>query len=1020
MAVALSGFFALGVKPALAVQYGRPDGDISTSTWTTTPLWEKLDETTSDGATTQITTGNNPTNQAFEVSLSNVSDPSSSTGHVVRYAINSNKNTCSGSAALIQGTTTIASKTITSWPTTYTTDSFTLTSGQADSITDYTDLRVRLTASCTAGGNTKASWIELEVPSAPVPTKVVFTNAQRTITAGACNGAANVLTIQTQDASNNPAPPTGTTVIRVTSNSTNYTIYSDSNCTTTVTNGDFTFTTSDTTKSVYIIDRIKSNPTYTLTAAKQSGPDTITSGTQTITTQPGPANKIVVRLPNQTFTDRTGPAGTPITGTPTNQTAGGSFSFDLKVLDSQNNLVDSGTNNYTGSKTISWSDSVAGNSPSGQTPSFPSTTVTFSNGEANTLSATYYNAATSRTVEADDTGTPVSGVASSTFDVTFGALHNYEVAAATPQTAGVCFTGTNTVKARDQWNNYRTTDTSTVNITHSGSGVTFYNAAACSGGTTTSYTLSGGTATVYAITNLAQTFTITATRQSGSETGTSGNIVVNPGAHTRLVITLPGQTFTAGSGNSGTVTTRTAGTAFAITSITATDDYFNVITSYSGAKTLVYSGPNNAPLGTSPTYTTSVAFTAGQSSTTLSTTLYKAEAVAITVTDGGSYGYASSSVTVQPAPVSEMLVVLPNQSYTEAGGVTGAPTNRTAGQAFTIDIKAVDAYRNLVDDGTNAYSGSKTMSYSGPSNAPDSTPPSYTSPVTFTAGAASTVSVTLYAAETGITLSATEQGQTYGSPSTAFTVTIGGADHYLVVPSSTSQEAGVAFTVTITAQDAWNNNLGANYTAPAGTYSFTTSGGNAPDTTTPSLSTLVQGDFVNGVATKSVTLYKAEGAVSFTASEPTPSSVTGTSTSLVTVSPGDVSADSNDSTITGNAAADTGQAVTITITLKDTWRNPVSGVTASHITLDATATRGITQPTVNTDINGQTTGTITWSSGGSKTVTAAIATTPLVQNDGVTPDADGLLDDTHNVSITLAGLKSSTRGGTIIRGGSRL
>lgn len=136
-----SFLFTLSARPAQAVQYGRPDGDISTSTWTTTPLWDKLDETSSDGATT-------------------------STDHVVRYAINSNKSTCSGTAYLIQGTTTIASKTISSWPTTYTTDSFTLTSGEADSITNYTDLRFRLNANCTAGGNTQASWVELEVPSA--------------------------------------------------------------------------------------------------------------------------------------------------------------------------------------------------------------------------------------------------------------------------------------------------------------------------------------------------------------------------------------------------------------------------------------------------------------------------------------------------------------------------------------------------------------------------------------------------------------------------------------------------------------------------------------------------------------------------------------------------------------------------------------------------------------------------------------------------------------------------------------
>lgn len=249
-----------------------------------------------------------------------------------------------------------------------------------------------------------------------------------------------------------------------------------------------------------------------------------------------------------------------------------------------------------------------------------------------------------RVAATDPSGSDAYGAWSSTYSfLVTGPLDHYSLAVASPQTAGVCVTGTNTVTAQDASNNNLTDDTSTVNMTSSGTGITFYTASNCSS-STTSYTLSAGVANIYYKTNKAQSFTVTATKASSTETGTSSSITVNPGSHTRLVVTLPSQTFTAGTGNSGSVDNQTSGTQFTISAIRATDDYFNVITSYSGAKTLSYSGPAG-----SPTYTTSVSFTSGASTTTLLTTLTAAETTTITATDGGSYGYASSSLVVNAA-----------------------------------------------------------------------------------------------------------------------------------------------------------------------------------------------------------------------------------------------------------------------------------------------------------------------------------------------------------------------------------
>src|ERR1700722_11718514 len=98
-------------------------------------------------------------------------------------------------------------------------------------------------------------------------------------------------------------------------------------------------------------------------------------------------------------------------------------------------------------------------------------------------------------------------------------------------------------------------------------------------------------------------------------------------AQTKMFVTLPGQTFTSGTGNSGTVTAQTAGTSFNIT-LTAVDAGNHTVTTYSGTKTINYSGPGGAP-----TYTTSVNFVNGQA-TGVPVTLTLAQTATITATDG--------------------------------------------------------------------------------------------------------------------------------------------------------------------------------------------------------------------------------------------------------------------------------------------------------------------------------------------------------------------------------------------------
>lgn len=157
-------------------QFARPDSDITVASWTVTPLWDKIDEATASDA--DFIAGDNNTNDACEVGLTNVTDPTSSTGHVVRYRYS--KSAAGGNArditvSLYQGTTLIAELLHSGITEVWTAGTFTLSGAQADAITDYTDLRIRFTASGTTGGpggnrrSVRASWAELEVPDAAPP-----------------------------------------------------------------------------------------------------------------------------------------------------------------------------------------------------------------------------------------------------------------------------------------------------------------------------------------------------------------------------------------------------------------------------------------------------------------------------------------------------------------------------------------------------------------------------------------------------------------------------------------------------------------------------------------------------------------------------------------------------------------------------------------------------------------------------------------------------------------------------------
>jgi hypothetical protein len=144
-----SGFATVTVSAAVqevivAARFARPVSDVSKGAWTASTgsnLYAMIDDATADSSDYIAAA----TPSTALIALGPVTDPNTSANQVVRYQAWS----ISGGALTVtlkQGTTTIASWTHATLPTSPTVFAQSLTSGQCDAITDYTALRIELTA----------------------------------------------------------------------------------------------------------------------------------------------------------------------------------------------------------------------------------------------------------------------------------------------------------------------------------------------------------------------------------------------------------------------------------------------------------------------------------------------------------------------------------------------------------------------------------------------------------------------------------------------------------------------------------------------------------------------------------------------------------------------------------------------------------------------------------------------------------------------------------------------------------
>jgi hypothetical protein len=486
---------------------------------------------------------------------------------------------------------------------------------------------------------------------------------------------------------------------------------------------------------------------------------------------------------------------------PASATAGASFTVTVNALDASGSVVSS----YSGTVHFTSSD--------GQAVLPADYTFTPSDAGSHAFTVTLKTAG-SQTVTATDTSIgSVTGQAAVT--VSPAAASQLTVSGyPSPTTAGAAHSFT--VTAKDAYGNTVTGYTGTVHFTSSDG----------QGALPANYTFTAadaGKRTFSATLKTAGSQTIKATDTASSSVTGQESVTVSPAAASTVTVSgFPSPTTAGGAGN------------FAVT---LRDAYGNVATGYKGT---VHFTSSDAQAALPANYT----FTAADAGVhTFSATLKTAGSQTIKAT-----GTASSSVTGQ-----ESVTVSPAAASTVT--VSGFPSPTTAGGAGNIAVTLRDAYGNVA----TGYKGTVHFTSSDPQAA---LPANYT----FTAADAGvhTFSATLKTAGTqSLTATDTTTASLAGTDG-GITVKAAAASKY-VVSAPPSVAAGLAFSLSVTAEDAYGNVAGG-YT---GTVHFTSTDNAA---SLPASYTFTAGDA--GHHTFSVTLSTA-GSQTVTATDTTTSSITG-------------------------------------------------------------------------------------------------------------------------------------------------
>ncbi len=240
-------------------------------------------------------------------------------------------------------------------------------------------------------------------------------------------------------------------------------------------------------------------------------------------------------------------------------------------------------------------------------------------------------------------------------------------------------------------------------VTPPGSGAVTYRVTRDGGAPAGNCPSSSSPATVTSCTDSGLTvsthsYEVTAKWRSWSATSSTATAKITVGPATHLDLKAASSTPTAGVTNNLT--------------ITAQDENDATVTTYTGAKSLTFSGASASPGGNTPTVTNSsgtqvnfgtatpINFTLGVASVSSSKNgvmrLYRSGATTIDVTDGTISSSPDPTLTVVAAATSKIVL-----------GVT--KTSQTAGETNAATVTVADTYGNPIP----SYTGSKSLTFTG-------------------------------------------------------------------------------------------------------------------------------------------------------------------------------------------------------------------------------------------------------------------------------------------------------------------
>ncbi len=542
------------------------------------------------------------------------------------------------------------------------------------------------------------------------------------------------------------------------------------------------------TKTLSVTAKTAGSKTFTATD--------VTNGTMTANTSPattinaGAFAKLQILMPGETAAPG---SASGKTGSPSNRTAGSSFSVTVNAVDANWNPVNStdtvGITSTDANAALPANAALAAGTKSFSvtaktvgTATFTSTDISNGSMTANTSPATTIDPGAFAKLQILLPGeTAAPGTASG------------KTGTPSAQTAGGAFNVTvNAVDAN--WNVVTATDT--VAITSSDANATLAGSAALVAGTKT-FSVTPKTAGT-------ATFTATDSTDGAKSPNTSPSTTISAGSFAKLQILLPGETAAPGtaSGKTGAPSAQTAGSAFTAT-VNAVDANWNPVGS-TDTVGITSTDPN-------ATLPSNAALVAGTKSFSVTPkTAGTATFTATDSTDGAKSPNTSPATTISAGSFAKLQVLLPGEAAAPgtASGKTGTPSAQTAGGNFTVTVNAVDANWNPV---SSSHTVALSTSDSG------ATPPA---PAALAAG---TQSYTLALSTAGsATVTATDQTDGTKTPNTSPSVTVGAgafAKLQILLPGENAapgsaggktgtpspQASGSAFNVTVNAVDAnWN------------------------------------------------------------------------------------------------------------------------------------------------------------------------------------------------------------------------